>query len=642
MNRKIILLSGGLAFISIVLNVYTHLTVVKNNEWLMAVLLNDPVSFFNHWKLPYIWSVLSLTLWGISFVGWRAKLPHCNVAARAVFAQLLLGLQVLSSFWVLKTQGMPLAVTVEVLLGFSLFWTLVKLYLRTNPALTPRIPQLPIRYFTYIGGIFLLMEIVLGVWSSSNSFSLMCADFPRCNDQWIPQGDFINGLNLLSGIFENYLGGLSSDAKLAIHWLHRVLGFLTFFVLISVMFIATAPHQLKPIRRAGLLLSILLLIELGLGTFSIKLALPTWIVLAHNSFAALLMLPLIAISVYSRYAIIETQVLAPEKDDSNALPEKSLPIAEASNDRLYLRLTSQLKKTRSGLGGILTSLPLGQKNLSEDLLEEIEARLLLADIGVDLTMVIIEQLTESLNASQLQNSEVLLATLKQDLLDILQPCNQPLVIPKQDDPFVILVIGVNGAGKTTTIGKLAKKLQIQGHSVMLAAGDTFRAAAVEQLQVWGERNKVAVIAQQTGADSASVIFDALQSAKAKGIDVLIADTAGRLHTKSNLMDELLKIKRIMGKLDAAAPHEVLLVLDAGTGQNALSQATLFNQTMTLTGLTLTKLDGTAKGGIIFALAKKLGIPIRHIGIGETIDDLQDFNAEQFVDALFTTDESGEC
>jgi fused signal recognition particle receptor len=212
-----------------------------------------------------------------------------------------------------------------------------------------------------------------------------------------------------------------------------------------------------------------------------------------------------------------------------------------------------------------------------------------------------------------------------------------LQIPKQDEPFVILVVGVNGAGKTTSIGKLAKRLQTQGHSVMLAAGDTFRAAAVEQLQTWGERNEIQVVAQHTGADSASVIFDALQSAKAKGVDVLIADTAGRLHTKSNLMDELKKIKRIMTKLDEAAPHEVLLILDAGTGQNALSQAKLFNEAVELTGIALTKLDGTAKGGIIFALANQLHIPIRFIGVGEQIDDLQDFNAQNFVDALFVQD-----
>jgi len=289
------------------------------------------------------------------------------------------------------------------------------------------------------------------------------------------------------------------------------------------------------------------------------------------------------------------------------------------------------------LSGLLSSLPLGSKEINDELLEEIEANLLMADVGIDATTEIIRRLTKSLEKQQLKDNDALLTALKQELLRILAPCSLPLEIPKQDTPFVILVVGVNGAGKTTTIGKLAKRLQVQGHSVMLAAGDTFRAAAVEQLQVWGERNGIPVVAQHTGADSASVIYDGLQSAKAKGIDVLIADTAGRLHTKSNLMEELKKVKRIMGKLDESAPHEVLLVLDAGTGQNALSQAKLFNETVALTGLVLTKLDGTAKGGVIFALAKHTGIPIRFIGIGEGIDDLQDFDAELFVNALFVKD-----
>ena len=284
----------------------------------------------------------------------------------------------------------------------------------------------------------------------------------------------------------------------------------------------------------------------------------------------------------------------------------------------------------------MSSLVAGQKPARE-LLEDIEASLIMADLGMETTTQIVRHLSETLEGEQLRDGEVLTQALKQNLYDMLLPCSQPLLIPKQDGPFVILVVGVNGAGKTTTIGKLAHRLQAQGHSVMLAAGDTFRAAAVEQLQTWGERNNVQVVAQHSGADSASVIFDALQSAKAKGIDVLIADTAGRLHTKSNLMDELTKIKRIMGKLDAAAPHEVLLILDAGTGQNALSQARLFNEAVQLTGLALTKLDGTAKGGVIFALASQLRVPIRFIGVGEGIEDLQDFDAASFIDALFAKD-----
>jgi fused signal recognition particle receptor len=260
----------------------------------------------------------------------------------------------------------------------------------------------------------------------------------------------------------------------------------------------------------------------------------------------------------------------------------------------------------------------------------------MADVGMEVTADLMKQLTATIAASSDGHVDGV-DLLKQQLLGLLEPYSQPLIIPEQAGPFVILVIGINGAGKTTTIGKMAKRLQTQGHSVMLAAGDTFRAAAVEQLQAWGERNDIPVIAQQTGADSASVIYDGLQSAKAKGVDVLIADTAGRLHTKANLMEELIKVKRIMGKLDAAAPHEVMLVLDAGTGQNAVVQAKQFNEAMTVTGITLTKLDGTAKGGVVFALAKQLGIPIRFIGIGEGIEDLQAFNAKDFIDAVFTTE-----
>ena len=354
----------------------------------------------------------------------------------------------------------------------------------------------------------------------------------------------------------------------------------------------------------------------------------------------LLMLPVIAISFYSRYGYVEELKrpveVEPQREGVVVPPaEEAYPVTEPES--LYLRLKTQLKRTRSGLSGVLAHIPIGRQEIDRDLLEEIEASLLMADIGVEATTEIIKRLTESVERHQLNDGEALTAALKQELLSMLRPCSKNLHIPKQDKPFVILVVGVNGAGKTTTIGKLANRLQAQGHSVMLAAGDTFRAAAVEQLQTWGERNNIHVVAQHTGADSASVIYDAVQSAQAKHIDVLIADTAGRLHTKSNLMDELKKVKRIISKLDETAPHEVLLVLDAGTGQNALSQAKLFNETVELTGLALTKLDGTAKGGVIFALAKQFGIPIRFIGIGEGIDDLQDFDADAFVNALFVKD-----
>ncbi len=300
----------------------------------------------------------------------------------------------------------------------------------------------------------------------------------------------------------------------------------------------------------------------------------------------------------------------------------------------FTRLKNRLAKTRSNLTDGMANLLLGKKQIDDELLEDLEALLITADIGVDATSRIIDDLTGRVQRNELSDPAALSEILKQQLAALLNNCNQEPLQSAADKPQVILMVGINGAGKTTTIGKLAKKLQDDGQKVMLAAGDTFRAAAVEQLQAWGERNDIPVIAQHTGADSASVLFDALQAATARKIDVLIADTAGRLHTKSNLMDELTKIARVMKKIDPDAPHEVMLVIDAGTGQNALNQAEQFNQAVKLTGITLTKLDGTAKGGIVFAIADKLKLPIRFIGIGESIDDLRHFDADEFVNALF--------
>jgi len=301
------------------------------------------------------------------------------------------------------------------------------------------------------------------------------------------------------------------------------------------------------------------------------------------------------------------------------------------------RVKEGLSRTRNGFGKGLAGLVVGDKQIDDDLLEALETQLLMADVGVEATQALLATLTEKLNRKELQNSDALISLLKEELNTILASSEAPFeVVPPEGEktPYVILMVGVNGVGKTTTIGKLAKKLQADGKKVMLAAGDTFRAAAVEQLQVWGERNQVPVVAQQTGSDSASVIFDAIESAKAKGCDVVIADTAGRLQNKSNLMAELEKVVRVMKKLDKTAPHEVMLVLDAGTGQNAMSQAQLFKEAVNVSGITLTKLDGTAKGGIIFAIAKELDIPIRFIGVGEQINDLRPFCATEFVDALF--------
>lgn len=325
------------------------------------------------------------------------------------------------------------------------------------------------------------------------------------------------------------------------------------------------------------------------------------------------------------------QVQVVDKHNDTSLTAQTEPEKQTAN--LFSRLKQRLNRTSTKLTEGFADLILGKKAIDDELLEELETQLITADLGIDATQTIINDLTQRVARKQLGDSDALFTALRDDMVAILQPSCQPLVIPKQQSPYVILMVGINGVGKTTTIGKLAKQFQQQGKSVMLAAGDTFRAAAVEQLQVWGERNNIAVISQHKGADSASVIFDALQAAKARNIDILIADTAGRLHTQSNLMEELKKVRRVMGKLDSNAPHEVMLVLDAGTGQNALSQAVQFEQAVGVTGITLTKLDGTAKGGIIFAIAKKTGLPIRYIGVGETIDDLRPFQADEFVDAL---------
>lgn len=320
--------------------------------------------------------------------------------------------------------------------------------------------------------------------------------------------------------------------------------------------------------------------------------------------------------------------------------EDASPSAEVSGqpvgDGFFSRLKRGLGRTSDNLVAGLGGLVLGRKAIDQELLEELETRLLMADVGVDATSRIVDKLTARVSRRELADPQALMVALQEELRATLAPVEQPLLV-NTASPFVILMVGVNGVGKTTTIGKLANLYQRDGYSVMLAAGDTFRAAATEQLQVWGERNGVPVIAQHSGADSASVLFDALQAAKARGVDVLIADTAGRLHNKTHLMDELRKVVRVLGKLDPSAPHEVMLVLDAGTGQNALVQASQFTEAVGVTGLTLTKLDGTAKGGVIFAIAEKLSLPIRFIGVGESAEDLRPFSADEFIEALFNRD-----
>jgi fused signal recognition particle receptor len=312
----------------------------------------------------------------------------------------------------------------------------------------------------------------------------------------------------------------------------------------------------------------------------------------------------------------------------------SPPPEEAPRQGVLARLREKLGRTRSNLTDGLANLLLGRKQIDDDLLEELETLLVTADVGIEATQRIIGDITGKVKRKELSDPEKLNGVLKQELAQILADAEAPERQPAEGRPRVILMVGINGAGKTTTIGKLARKYQAEGKSVMLAAGDTFRAAAVEQLQSWGERNNVPVIAQHTGADSASVIYDAVDAATARRTDILIADTAGRLHTKTNLMDELTKIVRVIKKIDPGAPHEVMLVVDGGTGQNALQQAIQFNEAVGLTGITITKLDGTARGGILFAIADKLKVPIRFIGVGEGIDDLRPFESGEFIDALF--------
>jgi len=594
--------------------------------------------------------LLVLALCGLSF----SVREHRGRTIGLSFAILLLiVVQALLGMWAVKFHVMPLMVTAHLLTGFLTLWLIYRLYLSTGPQAPPRDNVAGLLWLSRIGLLLLLAQTVLGGWVSSNYAALSCPDFPTCLGSWTPEADYGS---ILSGIVhpEDYQGRLlSPSARVGIQWLHRLGAVAVFLFLTALALGVTSNRKAPSLSKTGLLLNLLLLVQIALGIALILLRLPVMLAAAHHLMAALMLLGVarihyvLGLPVAERRAVsdatavtglesippvvLPTSVTVPvEPAAVRPVPEVPAPTPEG----LLVRLKSQLGKTRGGLTGFLGNLALGKKAIDREFLDDLEAQLLIADIGVAATREIIDHLTESLDRQELADMGALKQRLRAYLHDIIEPVSAPLQIPEESRPFVILVVGVNGVGKTTTIGKLAKRLQNQGHSVMLAAGDTFRAAAVEQLQTWGERNHVPVIAQHTGADSASVVFDALQAAQARGIDVLIADTAGRLHNKSHLMEELSKVKRIMARLDETAPHEVLLVLDAGTGQNAINQARQFQEAVGLTGIALTKLDGTAKGGVLFALAKQFGIPIRFIGIGEGIDDLQDFQAGQFIDALF--------
>ncbi len=595
---------------------------------------------------------LVLLLW---LMAWWRQQRKWSAVTQSTLLLLLIVFQALLGMLTVTSKVMPPIVLGHLLAGLATLVLLQWLYLDSQRKLIDGPRYNGLKWWANGALLVLIVQIILGGWTSTNYAALACPDFPTCLGEWWPPADGYR--KIFADVYElgiDYQGGvLEPEVRAVIHWLHRLGSVVTVVVLLPLsLWLMVAKRYQRRLRWAGGLLLLLLLTQIVAGIGNVVLRMPLVVAMAHHILAALLLMVLVYIRFYSVSSLLLRRVAVEEVPTDKQLtdiewqadrevtvidrpsPEREEVPAEATPETLFLRLKHQLQKTRGGVVGALATLPLGKRAIDQELLEEIEASLIMADIGIDATNEIIEQLTLSVERHQLSDGAALTAALRAQMLSILQPCSQPLMIECDSGPFVILVVGVNGVGKTTTIGKLAKRLQGQGHSVMLAAGDTFRAAAVEQLQVWGERNDIAVVAQHTGADSASVIYDAIESAKSRGIDVLIADTAGRLHTKSNLMEELKKVKRIIGKLDASAPHEVLLVLDSGTGQNAVVQTEQFNNTVEVSGIALTKLDGTAKGGVIIALAKKFGIPVRFIGIGEGIDDLQPFDAERFIDALF--------
>ncbi len=599
----------------------------------------------------YLAGVLIALLALMTLTSAWARQSRLQAFAYAGMALVLAGLQGAADLFARDLLVLPVFRTLHLLAG-ALTAVLLFLAYLSQCGFRPAPVAMPgWRWFARLGVLLLLAQMLFGWWASLNHAGLACPDFPTCLGSYSPPVDYAGAFAAPLHDSLAFTGPLSYSARAAIHWTHRIGAVLVFLWLTVLAMGISSRRSTVALGRAAVILSFLLLVEISLGAGTVLLRLPVAVVALHGAVSLLLLLNVLFVAVLLRAPRPAEEPMRREEPPAaepaalEAIPPAVLPTpvvppavpVPLPGEGLFERLKSGLGKTRGGLTGFLANLALGKKAIDRDLLEDIEAQLLMADIGVTATAEIIADLTDNLERSELKDVDVLTGRLREHLFEILEPCSLPLEIRQEHKPFVILVVGVNGVGKTTTIGKLARRLQNQGLSVMLAAGDTFRAAAVEQLQTWGERNGIPVIAQHTGADSASVIFDGVQSAQARGVDVLIADTAGRLHTKSNLMEELSKIKRIMGKLDATAPHEVLLVLDAGTGQNALSQAKQFNEAVGLTGLALTKLDGTAKGGVIFALAKQFGIPIRYIGVGEGIDDLQDFKAREFIDALFASD-----
>jgi fused signal recognition particle receptor len=521
--------------------------------------------------------------------------------------------------------GVPFVVVCHLLAGFLSVWFLNRALWVISPLAAPRASSPVLLTLTRIVEILLLVTVFLGGWVSAMGAGLACPDFPTCRGEFIPEANFAVLIQGLLNPWADPRALLAPGSLSALHLLHRWGGGLVAVMMILLGFGLTSNPKVPALSRLGLILQILVFFLVATVVTWVQRHLPVSLGVLHVLWALLLL------GVIGRIGLGLAQAPSPakEKAEQRIVPEPESPAAEP----VAGRLRRQLGKTRSGFMGFLS----GRGSVDAAFMEDLEAQLLMADLGVATTEAVMTQLKDLTHRDGIDDLREIRSRLREHLRSLVLPVSQPLVIPEDQRPFVILVVGVNGVGKTTTIGKLAKRFQQQGLSVMLAAGDTFRAAAVEQLQVWGERNHVPVVAQHTGADSASVIFDALEAARARKVDVLIADTAGRLHNKSNLMEELGKVKRIMGRLDPTAPHETLLVLDGSTGQNAINQAKQFHEAVGLTGLVLTKLDGTAKGGVLFALARQFGLPIRYIGIGEGVDDLRDFDAEDFIAAIFDDD-----
>lgn len=577
-----------------------------------------------HQALGGLAGLLILLAFGLAFAvptGRPARIPM-------VLVFLLASIQAYVGMHLTQWSGIPLVMVGHLVTGFVIIALLGRADLALSPKVSPKAPA-PILLFVARSCEFLILLVVfLGGWVSATGAGLACPDFPTCRGVPLPDADYSA---LIKGLFDPAVDPrvlLAPAALAALHVLHRSLGGVLLILLTGLSFGVTSNPKVPALSRIGLGLNGLIFLTVATAFALVQRHLPIALGVLH---VLISIITLVWVGRIRQGLVVSDDFSPVIEGASESRPSPALPgDAGTATGSVTGRLRSQLGKTRGGLMGFLQ----GKGAIDRAFMEDLEAQLLMADLGVTATQDIIAHLSENLERQELADRETLRSRLRAHLRDLIMPVSQPLEVPANVRPYVILVVGVNGVGKTTTIGKLAKRLQQRGLSVMLAAGDTFRAAAVEQLEAWGQRNDVPVIAQHTGADSASVIFDALEAAKARKVDVLIADTAGRLHNKSNLMEELSKVKRIMARLDPSAPHEVLLVLDGGTGQNAVNQARQFHEAVGLTGLVLTKLDGTAKGGVLFALARQFGIPIRFIGIGEGIDDLRDFDADEFIAALF--------